>query len=57
MHEFGNVNRFPDPPPRPATQAAGGVISLPQGGGAIGGIGETFKPNLFAGTRNKGNME
>ena len=36
----------------PATQAAGAVISLPKGGGAVGGIGETFKPNLFTGTGN-----
>ena len=26
------------------------VISLPKGGGAIKGIGETFQPNLFSGT-------
>ena len=36
----------------PAAQAAGDVISLPKGGGAIQGIGETFKPNLFTGTGN-----
>src|SRR5262249_17618213 len=28
------------------------TISLPQGGGAIKGIGETFQPNLFSGTGN-----
>lgn len=28
------------------------VLSLPQGGGAIKGIGETFQPNLFTGTGN-----
>lgn len=27
-------------------------ISLPKGGGAINGIGETFQPNLFTGTGN-----
>ncbi|MEZ5477859.1 MAG: SpvB/TcaC N-terminal domain-containing protein [Thiolinea sp.] len=27
-------------------------ISLPKGGGAIQGIGETFQPNLFSGTGN-----
>ncbi len=26
------------------------VINLPKGGGAIQGIGESFKPNLFSGT-------
>ena len=31
---------------------AGSVISLPKGGGAIKGIGETFKPNPFTGTAN-----
>ena len=30
----------------------GSVISVPQGGGAIKGLGETFKPNLFTGTAN-----
>ncbi|HZN08266.1 MAG TPA: SpvB/TcaC N-terminal domain-containing protein, partial [Pyrinomonadaceae bacterium] len=30
----------------------GAVISLPQGGGAIQGIGETFSPDLFTGTGN-----
>ena len=29
-----------------------GVISLPQGGGALQGIGETFSPDLFTGTGN-----
>src|SRR5262245_33337798 len=33
----------------PAAQSA---ISLPKGGGAIRGIGETFRPNLFNGTGN-----
>lgn len=33
-------------------QHAGDVISLPQGGGALRGIGETFKPDLFTGTAN-----
>src|SRR4029453_14285736 len=28
------------------------VISLPTGGGALRGIGETFQPNLFSGTGN-----
>ena len=28
------------------------VITLPTGGGAIKGIGETFQPNLFSGTGN-----
>ena len=28
------------------------VISLPKGGGAVKGIGETFQPNLFSGTGN-----
>src|SRR5262250_3320416 len=28
------------------------TISLPKGGGAIKGIGETFQPNLFSGTGN-----
>ena len=28
------------------------VISLPQGGGALKGIGETFSPDLFTGTGN-----
>lgn len=27
-------------------------ISLPKGGGAISGIGETFQPHLFSGTGN-----
>lgn len=33
-------------------QSASSVISLPKGGGAIKGIGETFKPDLFTGTAN-----
>ena len=32
----------------PATQ----IISTPQGGGALHGIGETFSPNLHTGTGN-----
>ena len=28
------------------------AISLPKGGGAVKGIGETFQPNLFTGTGN-----
>ncbi len=32
--------------------AAQQAISLPKGGGAIKGIGETFQPNLFSGTGN-----
>jgi hypothetical protein len=28
------------------------AISLPKGGGAIKGVGETFQPNLFTGTGN-----
>src|SRR3989338_842595 len=28
------------------------AISMPQGGGAIKGIGETFQPDLFTGTAN-----
>src|SRR5215204_6375023 len=28
------------------------VISLPEGGGALKGIGETFSPDLFTGTGN-----
>lgn len=28
------------------------VISLPKGGGALQGIGETFSPDLFTGTGN-----
>ena len=28
------------------------AISLPKGGGAVAGIGETFQPNLFSGTGN-----
>jgi RHS repeat-associated protein len=33
-------------------QGAGDILSLPKGGGAIKGIGETFQPNLFTGTAN-----
>ena len=32
--------------------AGGSVISLPKGGGAVGGLGETFSPDLFTGTGN-----
>ncbi|MFE6488054.1 SpvB/TcaC N-terminal domain-containing protein, partial [Streptomyces sp. NPDC057757] len=32
--------------------AAGSAISLPQGGGAVGGLGEKFSPDLFTGTGN-----
>jgi RHS repeat-associated protein len=28
------------------------IISLPKGGGAVGGIGETFSPDLYTGTAN-----
>ena len=34
------------------TTAGGSVISLPQGGGAIAGLGEKFSPDLFTGTGN-----
>jgi RHS repeat-associated protein len=34
------------------SSAAQHAISLPKGGGAIKGIGETFQPNLFTGTGN-----
>ena len=37
------------------TDKSGGseqILSLPKGGGAIKGIGETFQPNLFSGTGN-----
>jgi RHS repeat-associated protein len=34
------------------TAAAGSVISLPKGGGAIAGLGEAFAPDLFTGTGN-----
>ena len=30
----------------------GSVISLPKGGGAVSGLGETFSPDLFTGTGN-----
>jgi RHS repeat-associated protein len=33
-------------------KSAASAISLPKGGGAIKGIGETFQPNLFTGTGN-----
>jgi hypothetical protein len=32
--------------------AGGSVISLPKGGGAVKGLGETFSPDLFTGTGN-----
>lgn len=32
------------------SQNAGNIVSLPKGGGAIGGTGETFTPDLFTGT-------
>ena len=34
------------------TQGASEVLSLPKGGGAIQGIGETFQANPFSGTAN-----
>lgn len=34
------------------SDTASSVISLPKGGGAIQGIGETFSPDLFTGTGN-----
>ncbi len=34
------------------TSPSSSPISLPKGGGAIQGIGETFQPNLFTGTGN-----
>lgn len=34
------------------SKGANTSISLPKGGGAIKGIGETFQPNLFSGTGN-----
>jgi RHS repeat-associated protein len=34
------------------TSAGGSVISLPKGGGAVTGLGETFSPDLFTGTAN-----
>jgi hypothetical protein len=37
---------------RTPSAAAEQVISLPKGGGALRGIGETFQPNLFTGTGN-----
>jgi Salmonella virulence plasmid 65kDa B protein len=35
-----------------ADTAAGSAISLPKGGGAVRGLGETFAPDLFTGTGN-----
>ena len=36
-----------------ASKAAGdGVISLPQGGGSLKGLGEKFSPDLFTGSGN-----
>jgi len=37
-----------------ATKTAVGsnVISLPKGGGAVAGMGESFSPDLFTGTGN-----
>ncbi|MDQ1033660.1 RHS repeat-associated protein [Streptomyces sp. V3I8] len=35
-----------------AGTAAGSAISLPQGGGAVQGLGEKFAPDLFTGTGN-----
>jgi hypothetical protein len=32
--------------------SGGSVISLPSGGGALGGLGEKFSPDLFTGTGN-----
>src|SRR4051795_11455018 len=32
--------------------SGGSVISLPQGGGAVSGLGEKFSPDLFTGTGN-----
>src|SRR5262245_46059488 len=32
--------------------SAADVISLPKGGGALSGLGETFAPDLFTGTGN-----
>lgn len=34
------------------SSAPGQLISLPQGGGALQGLGETFSPDLFTGTGN-----
>src|SRR5262245_8663115 len=34
------------------TTTAGSVISLPQGGGAVNGLGEKFRADLFTGTGN-----
>ena len=35
-----------------SAESSSPAISLPKGGGAIQGIGETFQPNLFTGTGN-----
>src|SRR5262245_46560987 len=35
-----------------AEQHAADLISLPQGGGALAGLGETFQPDLHTGTGN-----
>ena len=35
-----------------AEQGPGAIIALPQGGGAVRGIGETFRPDLQTGTGN-----
>ena len=35
-----------------SNKSAAQQISLPKGGGALKGIGETFQPNLFSGTGN-----
>jgi RHS repeat-associated protein len=34
------------------TSFPGRILSLPQGGGALSGLGETFSPDLFTGTGN-----
>jgi RHS repeat-associated protein len=39
-------------PPGGQPAAAGNTLSLPKGGGAVKGIGETFQPNPFTGTGN-----
>ena len=35
-----------------SSSSSGQVISLPKGGGAIRGLGETFSPDLHTGTGN-----
>src|SRR5215470_11493826 len=35
-----------------ASQTPQSILSLPQGGGALQGIGEKFSPDLFTGTGN-----